>query len=334
MDIRKISNWSELVPAEWIDRIRRCEERNVDPTPLKRQCYYSAEESLPQPPGFSENPLAENGIGASNGAAHESENTSILLKKYAGRSLILTQAGCEIHCRFCFRRHTHPRNSDPNAPLNAYPSQLRQTLKNDPDSPTVPFRDAVQRIASDPDCREVILSGGDPFVQSESLLSEEYRLLAAVAHVRRVRIHTRVPVIAPLHTPDPTLFRRVAPQLTTIVVLHVNHPLEIAQEYGERPAQAIAAIIDAGIPVLSQTTLLRGVNDSADVLTELMERLVDLRVIPYYLHQLDRVYGAAHFEVPVEQGLRIIHTLRVRLPGYAVPRYVREIPEQPYKTPL
>ncbi|MDO4558553.1 MAG: radical SAM protein [Planctomycetia bacterium] len=344
MDAPESSGWPELIPPEWIDRIRRCGERGIDPTPLTRQCVLSPEELRPQPPAFTENPLEE-------------QTGTLLLKKYAGRALILTEAGCAMRCRFCFRRHTQTAsppsdNRSSSLYVTSHTSSLSGTLPSDPPAPSGPlgntprkhpgkplsfvdrFHDAIRQIAADPGCHEVILSGGDPMTQPESLLAMEYRQLAGIPHVRRVRIHTRIPVIAPLHTPDPTLFRQMMPRLTTIVVLHVNHPLETDRRLGERPMRTIAALVDAGLPVLCQTTLLRGVNDSADTLTELFERLVDMRVIPYYLHQLDRVAGAAHFEVPVDQGRLIMEQLRNRLPGYAVPRYVREIPGEMYKKPL
>ena len=119
-------------------------------------------------------------------------------------------------------------------------------------------------------------------------------------------------------------------RLAPVVVVHANHPAEIDVAV----AEALGRLVDVGVPVLNQAVLLRGVNDSANVLAELCERLVDLRVMPYYLHQLDRVAGAAHFEVPVETGLTIIEQLRTRLPGYAVPRYVQERSGAASKLPL
>jgi L-lysine 2,3-aminomutase len=228
---------------------------------------------------------------------------------------------------------------------------------------TVPFfRPALREIAADPSIHEIILSGGDPLMLPDDELAELTERLAAIPHLRRLRIHTRLPVVipervteglisairpehenrplsrrervrvraatpSPHHSPHPLPLSQRARgdgsrRLPAIIVLHVNHPAEIDQGV----ADALGRLVDAGVPLLSQSVLLRGVNDRADVLCELFERLVDLRVIPYYLHQLDPVAGAAHFEVPVTTGVALVSELRARLPGYAVPRYVREVP--------
>ena len=161
-------------------------------------------------------------------------------------------------------------------------------------------------------------------------LGELVGRLADIAHLRRLRVHTRMPIVVPSRVTGELIARLRRARLTPIVVVHVNHPAEI-----DRPVtDALGHLVDGGIPVLSQSVLLHGVNDDADVLAELFERLVDLRVMPYYLHQLDRVAGAAHFEVPVEEGRRLVASLRARLPGYAVPRWVREVPGAPGKVPL
>jgi L-lysine 2,3-aminomutase len=144
--------------------------------------------------------------------------------------------------------------------------------------------------------------------------------LARIPHLRRLRIHTRLPIMVPQRVTDELIGWIRGSRLSTIIVVQVNHPAEIDADV----AWGLGRLVDAGIPVLNQSVLLRGVNDRADVLAELCERLVDLRVMPYYLHQLDPVAGAAHFEVPVAQGIALISDLRTRLPGYAVPRYVRE----------
>ena len=176
----------------------------------------------------------------------------------------------------------------------------------------------------------MILSGGDPLTLVDDLLARLANRLAEIPHLRRLRIHTRLPIVIPQRVNDELLAWLTGTRLTPIVVVHVNHPAEI----DDAVAAALGRLIDAGVPLLNQAVLLRGVNDDAEVLAELCERLIDLRVLPYYLHQLDRVAGAAHFEVPIERGRQLIAELQRRLPGYAVPRYVQEIAGRDHKVPL
>jgi len=176
----------------------------------------------------------------------------------------------------------------------------------------------------------VLLSGGDPLMLSDARLDQLCTRLAQIPHIRRLRVHSRLPIVLP---------DRVTPQLidilqrgdwSPIMVVHANHPRELSDDC----RMALGTLRRSGMTVLNQAVLLRGVNDDAHTLAELCEELVDLGVLPYYLHQLDRVAGAAHFEVPVEQGRALMAELRRRLPGYAVPRYVQELPGEPNKTPL
>lgn len=232
-----------------------------------------------------------------------------LLKKYQGRALMITTGACAVHCRYCFRRH-YPYGDTPGR---------RDTWDG-----------AIESLAADASISEIILSGGDPLSLPDETLAELAERLAAVPHLRRLRVHTRLPVMIPDRVDRPLLSWLRATRLVPIVVIHVNHPAEIDTEV----ASACGRLVDAGIAVLNQAVLLRGVNECLETLTELCERLVDLRVMPYYLHQLDRVAGAAHFEAPVAQGRALIRELRQRLPGYAVPRYVREQAGAAYKVPL
>ncbi|MDD3469886.1 MAG: KamA family radical SAM protein [Thermoguttaceae bacterium] len=360
-----VTDWPEQIPAAWRHRMRKVSRTDDWPEdPLWRQCAVSRLENEPSPPGFSTDPLAECGESrfdvsndfASNdseqakrvmvsgetkvsGNVTESDHVaevgepkerSVLLKKYVGRALILTEAGCGIHCRFCFRRHQQNKLADSvGGDLetgDAFSSSMRSFQRR--------FTAAAEVIRADVECTEVILSGGDPLMQSDTLLAWQYATIAAIPHVKRMRIHTRIPVVLPARITDALCRILVGSRLRTVVVLHVNHPNEIDPILGGEPLAAIERLVETGIPLLSQTTLLRGVNDAADTLATLMEMLINHRVIPYYLHQLDRVLGAAHFEVPVAEGCRIMKELRCRLPGYAVPRYVREIAGQPYKIPL
>ncbi len=280
-----------LVPRALLARIGR-----GDPSdPILRQVLPHPEELI-SATGFSTDPVGEVAGACVPG----------LLQKYPGRSLMVATSRCAVHCRYCFRRH-FPFASG--------------TATGDHWQP------ALRQLARDPTIREVILSGGDPLTLPDTELGRLTDRLAAVPHLRRLRIHTRMPVVVPARVgPDLTSMLRAA-RLTAIVVVQVNH----ATELDRAAAGALAKLVDAGIPVLSQSVLLRGVNDSADALAALFERLVDLRVIPYYLHQLDRVAGAAHFEVPQRQGKALLAALRRRLPGYAVPRYVRQPKQGPCK---
>lgn len=250
-------------------------------------------------PGFSADPVGDRSAMLAAG----------VLQKYAGRALLIVTGACAIHCRYCFRRH-FPYSEGPRSWADWTPS--------------------LERIAEDASLHEVLLSGGDPLTLTDPWLAELARRLAEIPHLRRLRVHTRLPVVLPERVCDELLAWLAGTRLTPIVVVHANHPREIDAAV----AASLARLVDAGVSVLNQAVLLRGVNDRAEVLAELCERLVDLRVMPYYLHQLDRVSGAAHFEVPEEEGLAIMAELRARLPGYAVPRYVRETAGAESKAPI
>ena len=258
--------------------------RRGDPAdPLLAQVLPRALEQA-ETPGFTADPLGET----------EAQCIPGVLGKYPGRLLIVATGACGVHCRFCFRRHF------------AYPQ--------------ISWESAIDRLAGEQSVEEVILSGGDPLILPDEQLTQIANRLAAIPHVRRLRLHTRLPIVIPDRVTDGLLACLRATRLTPLMVVHVNHPAEL----DDAVAAALGRLIDAGVPVLSQSVLLRGVNDDVGVLTALFRRLVDLRVMPYYLHQLDAVAGAAHFEVPVAVGKQLIAQLRALLPGYAVPRYVRE----------
>jgi EF-P beta-lysylation protein EpmB len=232
-----------------------------------------------------------------------------LLQKYAGRALLVTTPACAAHCRYCFRRHFQ------------YESAPR-TFEA--------WRPALEHLAQDPSIHEILLSGGDPLMLSDRRLAALVRRLSSIEHVRRLRVHTRLPILIPQRVTDHLVTMLRLQRVTSIVVIHTNHPAELDKPVGE----ALARFVDAGIPLLNQSVLLRGVNDSLEPLVELSERLIDLRVMPYYLHQLDQVTGAAHFQVPIQRGRQLLEQMRSRLPGYAIPRFVREIPGQAGKTLL
>jgi EF-P beta-lysylation protein EpmB len=283
-----------FAPRGFVDRMRP-----GDPTdPLLRQVLPLADEMI-EVPGFTVDPVRDD----------LAERQSGLLHKYDGRVLLVTTGTCAIHCRYCFRRHF---------PYDETPRSLAD------------WQPALDEIAADESVHEVILSGGDPLTLVDATLSELVDAIANIRHVRRLRIHTRLPIVIPERVTEELIDMLQTCRQTPIVVLHANH----ANEFDSHVASAIGRFSDAGIVLLNQAVLLAGVNDSVETQAQLCERLVDLRVIPYYLHQLDRVAGAAHFEVPVAAGRRIIRELRDRLPGYAVPRYAAEVPGAGSKTVL
>jgi L-lysine 2,3-aminomutase len=258
--------------------------------PLLRQVLPVAEE-MAEVPGFTVDPVRDD----------LAERQPGLLHKYHGRVLLVATGACAIHCRYCFRRHF---------PYEETPRSIAD------------WQRSLSEIAADESVHEVILSGGDPLTLVDAILLELVDAIAAIPHVRRLRIHTRLPIVIPERVTDELIGILRGSRLTPIVVLHANH----ANELDAHVESAISRFSDSGLVLLNQAVLLAGVNDSVDAQAALCERLVDVRVVPYYLHQLDRVAGAAHFEVPIETGRRIIRQLRDRLPGYAVPRYVAEVP--------
>ena len=241
-----------FAPQSYVSRI----ERGNPGDPLLRQILpLEAEEAAAE--GFSDDPVGD--LAAAKGPG--------LLHKYQGRVLLVATGVCAVHCRYCFRRH--------------FP------YDRTPPSPDV-WAESVRLIAADPTIREVILSGGDPLTIVDSRLAELADSLAAIPHLARLRIHTRLPLMIPERINAPLLGWLRGTRLTPIMVIHANHPAELQGT----AADAVGRLVDAGIPVLNQSVLLGGVNDDLETLVALSERLVALRAMPYYLHQLDRVRGA------------------------------------------
>lgn len=266
--------------------------------PLLRQILPVAEE-LHTFPGDSADPVGDTAATLRPG----------LLQKYRSRVLMVTTGACAVHCRYCFRRHF---------PYSESPRGVEA------------WEPALGEIQANSTVDEVILSGGDPLTLVDGQLAELASRLAQIPHLRRLRLHTRLPIMIPERVNDELLAWLTGTRLQPIVVVHANHPAEIDASVGE----GLTRLAEAGILLLNQAVLLRGVNDSVEVLAQLSERLLDHRVIPYYLHQLDRVRGAGHFEVPIERGRELIDQLRIQLPGYAVPRYVQEVAGAPNKIVL
>jgi len=231
-----------------------------------------------------------------------------LLHKYHGRVLLVSTAACAIHCRYCFRQHF------PYHLANPLGHQLPATL---------------DYIKQHRDIHEVILSGGDPLSLTDERLTRIIAELNRISHLKTLRIHSRLPVVLPSRIASMCTWLQTC-RLNVVMVLHINHPNELNDEFIE----AMQVLRDQKITLLNQSVLLKGVNDNAHVLCELSYKLLDCGITPYYLHQLDRVSGAAHFEVPIEMGRQLIETMRQALPGYLVPRFVQEIPGQTAKSPL
>ncbi|MFO0947486.1 MAG: EF-P beta-lysylation protein EpmB [Planctomycetota bacterium] len=283
-----------IVPRGYVEKM---EAGNPDDPLLKQVLPLGLEES--SPPGFVLDPVGDLPAKKQPG----------LLQKYQGRALLILTGACAVNCRFCFRRHF---------PYSERPRGIEE------------WEPVLTEIQADAGLEEIILSGGDPLAITDAWLARFAERLDQIPQLKRLRIHTRLPIVLPERVNDSLLRWLTMGRLQPIVVVHANHPREL---HGET-ARALTRLNNSGVLVLNQAVLLAGINDDADVLTELCRRLVELRVMPYYLHQLDRVQGAAHFEVPEEKGRSLVAELRRRLPGYAVPRYVREIPGVGNKTVL
>lgn len=283
-----------FVTREFVSRMKRGDSQD----PLFLQVWPQGAESQVVP-GDLKDAVGELGSQAIPG----------LLHKYQGRVLLIASGACAIHCRYCFRRHF---------PYDQSPKDLAQWDK------------AFQHIAADPTIEEVILSGGDPLSLVDTKLQQLIRKIEQIPHVKRLRIHSRLPVVIPSRITTELLEMLRGSRLAVWFVLHINHVNEIDDELGD----SIAKLRLAGVSLLNQAVLLRGINDSVPALESLFTKLIDLQVMPYYLHQLDRVEGASHWEVDRERGRAMIRELRARLPGYGVPLYVKEEAAEPHKTPL
>ncbi|MGO1002698.1 EF-P beta-lysylation protein EpmB [Lysobacter sp. CA196] len=282
------------VPRGFVARMRHGDPHD----PLLRQVLPLDDELRPMP-GFSLDAVGDDAAKAGHG----------VIRKYNGRALLIATGSCAIHCRYCFRRH--------------FPYAEETAAAGG-------WRDAVAAIGADTGIDEVILSGGDPWSLATPKLEELSEALAQVPHLKRLRIHTRLPVVLP---------ERVDAALQTwlerlpwpvAVVLHANH----AQEFDAEVDAAMRRLRASGATLLNQAVLLRGVNDSVEALAALSERSYAAGVLPYYLHQLDRVQGSAHFEIADERARELHRQLAARLSGYLVPKLVREVAGDPGKRPL
>jgi len=272
------------VPRSYVDKIKRGDAND----PLLLQIMSTGHE-LNKVEGFNKDPVGDMNTMPVPG----------LLHKYHGRVLLIATGACAVHCRYCFRRH--------------FPYNDNLSARNH-------WHESIEYIRQHSDIKEVILSGGDPLILSDSKLAELISQLDTIPHLRRLRIHSRLPVVLPDRITDDLLALLKASRLAVCVVIHANHSQEIgSQEYSALNRLSRVASL------LNQSVLLKGINDTADAQIELNERLFECQVIPYYLHLLDPVEGAAHFDVNESHARKIMLKLKARLPGYLVPKLVREI---------
>lgn len=282
------------VPNAYLQRINKGDINDpllLQVLPLKNE--------LIDAPGYTADPLGEQSANPIPGLIH----------KYLGRVLLIVSPNCAINCRYCFRRH--------------FPYQDNKPGRDE-------WQLAIDYIAKDSSISEVIYSGGDPLAASDKQLLWLTEEIAQISHVKRLRVHTRLPIVIPDRITEQCLNWLTSTRLLTSMVIHSNHPNEL----DDNVAQALKQLSQAGVTLLNQTVLLSGINNSIETLQQLSERLFQMGVLPYYLHQLDRIKGAAHFEVADQEAKQIVTQLMAQLPGYLVPKLVREVPDSPNKMPL
>lgn len=292
--IRAAARFRLRVPRGFVARMRRGDPAD----PLLRQVLPLGCELEPAP-GYVADPVGDLAAVAGPG----------LLQKYEGRALLVTTGACAVNCRYCFRRH--------------FP-YAEETARRGA------FAPAIAALRADPSIREVILSGGDPLTLSDRRLEALALGLQAIPHVKRLRVHTRMPIVLPERIDASFLAWWSRIRLERVVVVHANH----ANEIDSAVRGALGRLAATGTTLLNQSVMLRGVNDRYEALVELSEVLFAAGVLPYYLHVLDPVAGAAHFDVPEHEARALAADVAARLPGYLVPRLVREVPGASAKTML
>lgn len=290
---RAAARFGLRVPRAFITRMRRRDPRD----PLLLQVLPLAPE-LDAHAGYGPDPVGDLAALQAPG----------VLSKYRGRALLMTTGVCAVNCRYCFRREF------PYEAGALTPARLAA---------------AVSSLAATPGLEEVILSGGDPLALPTARLARITAALGALPGLRRLRIHTRTPVVLPARVDDRLLAWLAGLPWKTVIVLHVNHPRELSDDV----RGAVGALAASGATLLNQSVLLAGVNDDQDTLAELSLQLFEAGVLPYYLHLLDRVAGTAHFDTPAQKAAALHAGLLARLPGYLVPRLVRESPGAAFKLP-
>lgn len=264
--------------------------------PLLLQILPLLEENK-QKPGFTKDPVGDLNATQEPG----------ILQKYNARALVISTCACSLHCRFCFRKHFNYESTE------ALPDRLNRWLANHPD------------------IKEIIFSGGDPLFTSPAFFKKLNDSVLKHETVKTIRFHSRLPVTDPDRLePLLPILKTIPSQKNAILVSHVNH----AQELDEKSSALYKTLREAGFTLLNQSVLLRGINDTVKALVDLSNQLFSQGVLPYYLHQLDKAEGTSHFEVPDHKAIHLLENIRIELPGYLVPRLVREIANEKSKTPL
>lgn len=281
------------VPRPFITRMKKGDIND----PLLKQVMPLNDEFV-EAMGFSTDPLQE----------HDTVATG-LLHKYKHRVLMIVKAGCAINCRYCFRRHFPYQDNSPNKAR---------------------WQQALNYIQQHAEINEVIFSGGDPLMANDDHLNWLINQLEAISHIKRLRLHTRLPVVIPQRITSKLVTILKNTSLKTTVVFHINHANEIDEHF----VQAIEPLRRAFIPLFNQSVLLKNVNNSVTALINLNEKVFDSGIQPYYLHLLDQVQGAAHFNVSEQEAIALYRTLMAKLPGFLLPKMVREIAGEANKTPI
>ncbi|WP_029408067.1 EF-P beta-lysylation protein EpmB [Thiomicrorhabdus sp. Milos-T2] len=282
------------VPTDFLQQIQQGDEND----PLLKQVLPVKEELIVSE-GFKQDPVGD----------LLKNPTPSLIHKYHGRVLLIASPKCDIHCRYCFRRH--------------FPYQEHSNQRH--------WQTSIQTITKDESIHEVILSGGDPMSLQENRLISLIEDIEKIPHIKTLRIHSRTPIVAPSKAPQNLLLNWAQKtRLNKVLVVHCNHKNELSS----KTAELLSLYKNSGFHLLNQSVLLKEINDDAKTLTALSHALFEQGVMPYYLHQLDKVEGASHFEVSDKKALEIMTEIRQKLPGYLVPKLVREIAGEANKTAL
>ncbi len=285
--------FAQRVPQSFVDRM----EKGNPYDPLLRQVLPLSEE-LEVHQGYSSDPLGE-----------QNNDVPGLLHKYRNRALMIVKGGCAINCRYCFRRH--------------FPYDQNKGSKR-------VWQQSLDYIAQHPEINEIILSGGDPLMAKDEELQWLIDHIADISHIKRLRIHTRLPVVIPDRVTTPLINMLGGTRLQVILVTHINH----AQEIDANLTTALRHLKQVGVTLLNQGVMLKGVNDSIEHQVNLSESLFDAGIQPYYIHVLDKVQGAAHFFVSDQEAKAIMQGVMASVSGYLVPKLTREIGGRSSKTPL
>ena len=283
-----------LVPRSFVERM----EKGNPNDPLLLQVLPQAQENS-ESEGFIKDPLAEKHSNLSKGLIH----------KYNSRVLLIMSSGCAVNCRYCFRRH--------------FP--YSENRMNDED-----WQNILQYLAADDSIEEVIFSGGDPLMMSDQQLAQRITDLEQIPHIERLRIHTRLPVVIPQRISEDLVTMLANTRLTAIMVLHINHANELHQVLKKQTQ----ALLKAGVLLLNQAVLLKGINNTFSAQQALSKALINLNITPYYLHLLDKVQGAQHFDIDEAEAREIYKQMLNNLSGYLLPKLVREESGKGSKTPV